>query len=668
MNNNTEPFIPASQNLPEITLKGIILAILLAALLGATNAYLGLKIGLTLSASIPAAVISMGILSLFKKSNILENNIVQTAASSGEGMAAGVIFILPALIILHYWQHFNYWETTLLAMTGGVLGVFFSVLLRRILIGDRTLRFPEGVAIAQVLKAANKKAGDLKHLVMGGAIGGTITLAQTGFEIIADSMPAWFKTSNVIYGMQIGFEPALIGAGYIIGINVGISILLGLFIGWGCGIPILSYLHGFPATDSAAHAAIHVWQSQTRYIGVGVMMLGGFWTLLTLVNPIRHGLQASFSSIKKMRQDGGFNSIIRTERDIPIHYVLFGIAVLLIPITYFLYHFLSNANLPFIHTSMWLPLLVCFIFVPIAGFVFSSLCGYFAGLVGSSCNPLSSLALSALLLASLILILLFGLQAQHIVGDTQRLAAAACAVLITTIVTCAAAITNDTIQDLKTGQLVGATPWKQQLMLILGTIVAALIIAPVLELLFNAYGIGDVMPRAGMNPAQALAAPQAMLMATIAQGVFTHNLPWTMIFIGFVIAAVCIVADRYLKTRGQSLPVLAVGFGIYLPASVSVAMGAGAILSWLVKRNLEKRNLPEAEHGTREQRGLVIACGLIAGASLMGVLLAIPFTIMLSTDALKLVGDSFTPIANTLGFVAVFGLLYWIYHATCKHK
>jgi putative OPT family oligopeptide transporter len=365
-----------------------------------------------------------------------------------------------------------------------------------------------------------------------------------------------------------------------------------------------------------------------------------------------------------MRADGGMKSIIRTERDIPINYVMIGIALLLIPVTYFLYHFLSNPNLPFNHGGIWLPLIVCFFFVPIAGFVFSSLCGYFAGLVGSSVNPLSSLALSALLLASLILILIFGLQADYVVGDTQRLAAAACAVLITTIVTCAAAITNDTIQDLKTGQIVGATPWKQQVMLILGTVVAALIIAPVLELLFNAYGIGDVMPRVGMNPAQALAAPQAMLMATIAKGVFTHELPWNMIFVGFGIAAVAIAVDEYLKTKQQRLPVLAIGFGIYLPASVGIAMGAGAILSYLVKRSLKKKNATAAQAG--EQRALVIACGIIAGAALMGVILAIPFTIMLSTDALKLVGDSFTPIANVLGFVSIFGLMIWIYRAACK--
>lgn len=661
---NVQPFIPAAKNLPEITVKGTILAIFLAALLGATNAYLGLKIGMTVAASIPAAVISMGILSLFKHSNILENNIVQTAASSGEGMAAGVIFILPALIILHYWQYFNYWETTLLAVTGGILGVFFSVLLRRILINDKSLRFPEGVAIAQVLKAASSKAGDLKHLIFGGVAGGAISLAQTGFEIIADSMPAWFKTPSFVFGMQFGFEPALIAAGYIVGINVGISIMLGLLIGWGFGIPILSHLDGFSATSSATQIAMNIWHAQTRYLGVGVMMLGGFWTLLTLLKPIKQGLQASFSSIKKIKEEGGLKSIVRTERDIPIHYVMICIAILLIPVTYFLYHFLSNPNLPFIHTSIGLPLIICAIFVPIAGFIFSSLCGYFAGLVGSSVNPLSSLALSALLLASLILILLFGLQADHLIGDTQRLAAAACAVLITTIITCAAAITNDTIQDLKTGQIVGATPWKQQLMLILGTIVAALIIAPVLELLFNAYGIGDVMPRAGMNATQALAAPQAMLMATIAKGVFTHELPWNMIFAGFGIAAVCIIIDEYLKTKHQRLPVLAVGFGIYLPASVGIAMSAGAVLSYIVKRTLQKKNREQQQAG--EQRSLVMACGLIAGASLMGVILAIPFTIMLSTDALKLVGDNFTPIANILGFVTIFALLLWIYKAACK--
>lgn len=667
-NNSPASFIPASQNLPEITVKAVILSIILAAVLGAANAYLGLKVGLTISASIPAAVVSMGILRLFKKSNILENNIVQTATSASEALVAGIIYVLPALLILHFWGHFHYWETTLIAIIGGVLGVFFSIPLRRILLADKHLRFPEGVAIAQVLKVSEEKGGSLKLLIQGGLVGAAISFAQSGLQVISDNVQYWFKSgTNFVYGLQMGFEPAILAAGYIVGLNTALSSLIGITVGWFIGIPVLSHLVGFNATDSAASIAIHIWQSNVRYVGVGTMLFGGIWTLLTLLRPISQGIKSSLESVMQSKQSGGISMIPRTERDIPIHYMFIATILLLIPIACLLRHFVLQQHLPYSGLTQWGLVALGVLFIPVVGFIVSSVCGYFAGLVGSSNNPISGLALSALLVCSLLLLGVYSLQPHTGNSANEMLGLAALAVVITTVTTCGAAITNDTIQDLKTGQLVGATPWKQQVMLILGAVASSFIIPPILSLLFNAYGIADIFPHPGMDPTQGLAAPQAALMATLARAVFQHNLPWDMILTGGAIAGITILIDNFLKTKGTRLPVLAVGFGIYLPSSVTLPVVIGGIASYFIKHAAQKRaiaqgkNADEIAEAGNQKGGLIIACGLVAGSALMGVVLAIPFTIFQSTDILKIVGDGFSPIATTLAFASIAGLLYWIY-------
>jgi putative OPT family oligopeptide transporter len=666
-NNPPASFIPASQNLPEITVKAVILSIILAAILGAANAYLGLKVGLTISASIPAAVVSMGILRLFRKSNILENNIVQTATSASEALVAGIIYVLPALLILHFWGHFHYWETTLIAIIGGILGVFFSIPLRRILLADKHLRFPEGVAIAQVLKVSEEKGGSLKLLIQGGIVGAAISFAQSGLQVISDNVQYWFKSgTNFVYGLQMGFEPAILAAGYIVGLNTALSSLMGITLGWFIGIPILSHLAAFSASDSATSVAMNIWQSQIRYIGVGTMLFGGIWTLLTLLKPISQGIKSSLESVMQNKQKG-MSSVPRTERDIPIHYMFIGTLLVLIPIACLLRHFVLQQHLPYSAFTQWGLVGLGVLFIPIVGFIVSSVCGYFAGLVGSSNNPISGLALSALLVCSLLLLGVYSLQTHTGNSANEMLGLAALAVVITTVTTCGAAITNDTIQDLKTGQLVGATPWKQQVMLILGAVASSFIIPPILSLLFNAYGIANIFPHPGMDPSQGLSAPQAALMATLARAVFQHDLPWAMILTGGAIAVVTILIDNFLKTKGTRLPVLAVGFGIYLPSSVTLPVVVGGIASYFIKRASQKRAIAEGKKGEEiaeagnQKGGLIIACGLVAGSALMGVLLAIPFTIFQSTDILKIVGDGFSPIATTLAFASVAGLLYWIY-------
>lgn len=660
-------FIPASENLPEITCKAVILAIILVIVLAAANAYLGLKLGNTISASIPAAVISMGVLRLFRKSNILENNIVQTAASSGEALIAATAYILPALIILHFWQKFNYLETMLITLIGGTFGILFSVPLRRVLLAQKTLRFPEGTAIGQVLKASSNRTSSLSTLVKGSLVGGLVSFCQAGFQVISQSWNLWFKTStNIVYGFSLGFDSALLAAGYIIGITVGLSMLVGVIIGWVIGVPLLTHIYGITQMKDASSIAIDMWQSQIRYIGVGTMLTGGIWTLCTLIKPIIQGLRSSFVSVKEIGE-GGPVLIPRTERDLPLPYVMWAMLALLLPLGLLLYHFVGS---PILHLSVLVEVLTItfgILFVLFAGFTFSAIGGYFAGLLGSTNSPGSSLNISALLLTSLFILVVFGFEIDFASSShaPQTLAAAGLAIIITTIISCSIVITNETIQDLKAGEIVGATPWKQQAMLILGTVIAALVIPFILQLLFDAYGIGGVFPHPGMDPAQMLAAPQAGLAATLAQGVFAHQLPWASLTIGAVIAIVGIAFDSWLITKNKRMPVLAIGLGIYIPISTTVPVIVGAIASYVIEKALKRRypptnseNKDAVEKG--QQRGLILACGIVAGAALMGVILAIPFAITQSTDVLKLVPNSFTPIANILGVLVMVSLLVWI--------
>ncbi len=660
-----QAFIPASQKLPEITIKAIVLSVILVIALASANAYLGLKIGMTVSASIPAAVISMAVLSLFRNSNILENNIVQTAASAGEAIIAGISFVLPAMIIIHYWTSFHYWETFWIALIGGILGVLFTIPLRKVLLEHKALRFPEGLAIGYVLKARASGKGDMRHLISGSILGSVISFAQTGLQIFSGSIQYWQTVANrFTYGFEIGFDPAVIAAGFIVGPSVAVSTLIGVFIGWVAGVPALTLYYGVGDHD-AANAATNVWDNHIRYIGVGTMMVGGFWTLLTLIKPIVRGLQASFRSVKTV---GTQNGTLRTERDIPIKYASWAAVLLCIPLAILLYQALSPAELQLSQTIRLITVGVGVTFVIIAGFIFSALGGYFAGLFGSSNSPVSALSIAAILLISLIVLVLWHGHISLVAGSQQTLFAIAFVMVICAILS-AANITNETIQDLKAGQMVGATPWKQEVMLILGTVISAFLVPWILELLFNAYGIGGVFPRPGMSPGQMLAAPQAGMMAALAQGVFNSNLPWNMIFIGGLIAAATIVADRFLRDKYIHLSVLALGFGIYLPLDATLPFVIGGLFAFVVDRSLKKR-YPTNETIAQERKhnGLSLACGLVAGASLMGVILAIPFAIKQSTDVLKIMPDNLTFLAGILGVMATIVLLWWIYYTTCIFK
>lgn len=666
------PIIPANQSLPEITLRVIILGTLLTVILAAANAYLGLKVGTTVSASIPAAVISMGILRFFRNSNILENTMVQTMASVGEALTAGIAYILPALIILGVWDGFHYWQTVITGLLGGIVGVLFTIPLRRALLQDKTLRYPEGVAIGNVLKAsANREGKDLRSISMGGVVGAVITLFQSGFQVFSESLPLWFRWHESIFGFGFGFSPALIAAGYIVGINVAISILMGNVIGWAIGVPVLTWFYGLPFDmDSAAQAAMLVWKTHIRYMGVGCMLVGGLWTLLTLTKPVVNSLIASFVSLRQMKLHGKALAVPRTERDIPINYVLWAVILILIPLFFFLACYIVPSSMGISAGFRYFISGFSVLYIVLGGFIFCSIMAYFAGLIGSTNSPVSGMLVSALLVLSLILLAFFNSQASFMQLEGKDLLGSVVAIGSMVIIGAALSISNDTMQDLKVGQLVGATPWKQQVMLLFGVVVASFVVPPILQLLYNAYGIGGVFPRPNMNPAQMLAAPQAGLMAAVAKGVFDGGLEWGMIALGSGVAVICVVIDEFLKRRGRRLPVLAVGLGIYLPLDSSTPMVIGGLLSLVLQMRLNGLYPRVTEHlkqiGVHQHRGLLLACGIVAGASLMGVVLAIPFAWQESSDALRLMPEGYQTLASVLGAVSTMVLCLWIYRVVMR--
>jgi len=613
----------ANQPPPQLTLKAILLGIVLAMVLAGANAYLGLFAGLTVSASIPAAVISMGILRLFKNSNILENNIVQTAASAGESLAAGAIFTLPALILLGYWDVFDYWWVCAIAGLGGLLGVLFTIPLRRSLIVEQKLPFPEGTATAEVLRAGDEPGQGLKFLGLAALTGAAIKFAETGLRLWPATAQAGGSVGNTVFYAGTNVSPALLSVGYIVGLNIAALVFIGGFISWGIAIPIYSTFFMSPelaASASGADLAYTIWSTKIRYLGVGAMLVGGIWALIS----IRGSVFAGISSGLRASQGDAGAARPHTDQDTPMKFVLFGVVLFVIPI-FFLYQAIAG------NTSVAFAMTVIMI---IAGFLFSAVGGYMAGLVGSSHNPVSGITIATILSASLLLLWLAGATAT----------AAAAAILIGAVVCCAAAIAGDNMQDLKAGYLLGATPWKQQLMQGIGVLSAVLVMAPVLNLLLAAYGIG---PATAEHP-NSLAAPQATLMASVAEGVLGGELPWNLILIGAGIGAAIIAVDEYLRISGASFraPILAVAVGIYLPIELAVPIFAGGIISWLVSRHN-----PDA---ARKGPGVLFAAGLITGEALIGILMAIPIVLSGAPDVLAAPESMrMSAVAGLIALVAV---------------
>jgi len=635
-------------SLPEITVKAVVLGVVLSVVLAGANAYLGLFAGMTVSASIPAAVVSMGVLRLFRRSNILENNIVQTAASAGESLAAGVIFTLPALVILGFWEEFNFWWVTLIAGFGGVLGVLFTIPLRRALIVEGKLKFPEGIATAEVLKSGrHKKDSGVKYIAHAGVTAGLFKFGEAGLGIWPGVIEAAKEIGATVVYFGSNLSPALLSVGYIVGLNIAVLIFLGGLCNWLIAIPICAAFETQPLAGGEPIAAVEwahqIWSAKTRYLGVGGMLVGGLWTVIRMQKSILGGIKSGLAAYRKVGS-GEHVEIARTEKDMPMKWILVLIIGSTVPLFLLYQVFVQQI---YISLTMAVTMLVL-------GFLFSAVAGYMAGLVGSSNNPISGVTIATVLVSALLLLLLMGREAVN---------GPAAAIIIGSVVCCAAAIAGDNMQDLKAGYIVGATPWKQQVMQMVGTVSAAFVMTPILMLLLNAYGF------AGHASAtdNALAAPQANLIASVAKGVFKGALPWNFIFTGMGLAVVVIALDEYLVRKGSSfrMPVLAVAIGIYLPFELEVPIFAGGIIHYVVKSYHKRKGTSKDAVEKAGRRGLLFASGLITGEALVGILLAIPIVLSGNPKVLAVLEK---PLGTWPGVILLVGIGYWLYRLALGKK
>ncbi len=585
------PYVPAEMNIPELTVKAIVLGIVLTLVMCAANTYLGLYAGMTVSASIPAAVISMGILrGLMRRGTILENNIVQTTASAGESLAAGIVFTVPALVIAGVWTDFGYWTTTLIALLGGTLGVMLMIPLRRTLIvEEEELVYPEGVACGEVLEAGEKRGAGIFYVFSALGLGALFKLLVAGVSLIRSTVESAIRIGKTAIYVGSDMSVALVGVGYIVGFNIALLVFIGGAIGWLIGIPIYGLIRGLPS-QTPLDASWTIWSTQIRYMGVGTMIVGGIWAIIKVRSSIFEGFKEAIFGYRA----GAIEGKLRTDQDLPAKQTAIGLVAVAVPI-FILYSYLTHSP----STGI-----VAGIAMVITAFFFVAVSSYIVGLVGSSNNPVSGMTICTLFFASMLL-LLFGMT-----GSKGILAALG----VAGVVCCAACTAGDVSQDLKTGWIVGATPRRQQLAQIIGVIASAFIIAPILTILHKAYGIGTGEPGS-------LTAPQASLFASIASAMFTDRaLPWIMVGIGLVIGIILIGIDEILRSLGMAfrVHVMPVAVGIYLPLALSVPILIGGIMSLVVRQVTVDRGMErEANH-----RGILFSSGLIAGEAVMGIIVA----------------------------------------------
>lgn len=605
-----EPYISADESPKELTLRVILVGIVLGVLMTAANAYLGLYAGMTVSASIPAAVMSMIILrTMFKDVSILENNAVQTMASAGESLAAGVIFTVPALLVMNLWTSIQWMETLIIATLGGLLGTMFTIALRRLFIVEEALPYPEGVACREVLVAGEEGGDGALAILYALGIGGIYGLMVKGFHVTQHTVEGAFTflTTRMYAGMDLSI--ALLSVGFIVGIRIASFIFFGGVLGFGLLVPMYGLIYGWPETDSLVDGFYSIWSSQIRYVGVGAMVVGGVYTLWSMRKTIITGLSKAF-----VKSDEDVGELPRTEQDLPMPYVFLTCGILIV-LTFFFYWW---------STQSLVLALAGALFLAFVAFFFAAVAGYIAGVVGSSNSPVSGMTIATLL---------FTVGLVWVVGDlmlnmeTQDLMMAT--LLIAAIVATSAAIAGDVMQDLKTGHMLGATPKRQQVAEIIGVLTGAIVIGPVLSLLHDAFRISQTACQLNPLPSDptcsnALFAPQAELIGAIVQGAFGGDLNIQMVMLGAVIAVALIM----LK-----MPVMSVAIGIYLPLGLSVPIMAGGIISHFLLKSahlridgiLHDEPSPQAQKAAKEveSRGVLIGAGFIAGESIMGVFIAV---------------------------------------------
>ena len=656
-------FTPKSADVgTELSLRSLVLGVLITLVFTAANVYFGLKAGLTFATSIPAAVISMAVLRGFKGTTIQENNIVQTVASAA-GTLSAIIFVLPGLVMIGWWTGFPYLYSFAICALGGVLGVMYSIPLRRALVTNSDLPYPEGVACAEVLKVGGHgsesgSAPDADAVsagrngllgIMLGSVVSTVFAIVIATQLFASDVAQYFRVGkNAITGYDFSLSFALFAVGHLVGLWVGVAMLVGLLIAWGGAVPILTSLH--PVAGAAAAVGHAVWSHQVRFIGAGTIGVASIWTLIKLVQPLTAGLRAALAA-SRLRKTASGALLPRTEQDIPIGIVAIVTAVCMVPIAWLLGSFGVASGLG---SQIVVLVIGGIVYIALMSFFVAAVCGYMAGLIGASNSPLSGVGILVVLGAALLLVFVV----KPFLPSSAGPALVAYALFVTSVVFCAATISNDNLQDLKTGQLVDATPWRQQVALIVGVGAGAVIIPPILDLLNHAYGFAGAP---GVNPARALAAPQATLISALARGVIQGDLDWNLIGSGILIGVGVIVLDIVVrKVSRASLPPLAVGLGIYLPTETTLMIVVGAIVGWAYDRRAARTANPERSR----QLGVLMASGLIVGESLVGVLLAAIVVFSGKAAPLALVGEGFAEAAVWVGgivFVATIAALYsWL--------
>ncbi|WP_314796346.1 OPT family oligopeptide transporter [uncultured Selenomonas sp.] len=661
MKHSENEFMQHELRLPELTMRGMILGAILTIIFTASNVYLGLKVGLTFSSAIPAAVISMAVLKMAKDANILENNMVQTQASAA-GTLSAIIFIIPGMLMIGYWQDFEFWQTLVVSACGGCLGVLFTIPLRRAMVVHSDLAYPEGVAAAEILKVGShddsreQHGSGLKEILSGSAIAGVIAFLTNGLQVLGGSLSAWFHVGRGMTQLPLGYSSALVGAGYLIGITSGLAMLIGIAIAWAGFVPYFTITGALPDGMTLQKFAGTVYQQKVRLIGAGAMGVAAIWTLLCLARPVIDGVK---ESIAGARADSAERGLHRMDIDMTMKSVGLVFAVTVIGLLVIFYAFVSPEQIPGGQKIAFT--LVGVSVAVLMGFFVAAACAYMAGLVGTSSSPISGIGILGIIVASLVMYALCSMFGIFSLPGGEKFATAT-AIFTTSIILAIACISNDNMQDLKTGYLVGATPWRQQVALLIGCVVGALVIAPVLNLLYEAYGFSGALPRAGMDPAQALAAPQAVLMTTIAQGIFSQKLAWEYIYIGIGVGIVLVLIDLFLRrsTKNLAMPPLAVGMGIYLPPVIQTPLVVGAILGYFVNRHLRQTKGEEAERaGLR--RGTLFASGLIVGESIIGVLLAGIIVVSVSNGGgespLAIAPEGFADTAEMLGLLVFIAVL-----------
>ena len=639
----------------------MVLGALITVVFTASNVYLGLKVGLTFASSIPAAVISMAVLKFASGSNILENNMVQTQASAA-GTISSVIFVLPGLLMAGYWAGFPFWQTTLLCTAGGILGVIFTIPLRYAMVVKSDLPYPEGVAAAEILKVgshsetAGGEGSGIREIVAGGLLAGLFGLLSNGLRVISDSASYWFKSGNAVFQLPMGYSLALLGAGYLVGLTGGIAILIGIAFAWGGAVPWFTATTPMPDGMDMTSFAMSLWKNKVRFIGAGTIGIAAIWTLITLLKPTIEGMKQSFRTLS----GNATVSTARIEQDLSPQAMIFITLGMMVLLGFSFYHFIDAATIP--SGIAWLLVVVCVLLTVIIGFLVAAACGYMAGLVGSSSSPISGIGIISIIIISLVL-LLIGESGGLFADAANRQFLLALTLFCGTAVVSVASISNDNLQDLKTGYLLQATPWRQQVALIIGVVAGAIVVAPVLQLLYQAYGFPDAMPRAGMDAAQAMSAPQATLMKSITTGIFKHDLQWQYILSGVAIGVALIVVDVLLRKGSggrKALPVLAVGMGIYLPPSINMPIIVGAFLAAFLRGRIRSRYGADSEKrvAAADRIGTLFAAGLIVGESLIGVILA--FIIVVSVTNGGSDAPLAIPLSNWGATAAWLGLAFFI--------